>query len=114
MAIAIGKKTNSRGLKFNLDGNEISCEDEVTLLGVTIDYQLKFDTHISNICKKASRQLNILKRIGKYLSKLGRLTIYYSFIMSNFNYCPVVWHFCGENNTKKNGKNTRTCLALYL
>ena len=21
--------------------------------------------------------------------------------MSNFNYCPVVWHFCGENNTKK-------------
>lgn len=100
-AIAIGKKTKSRGLKFKLDGNEISCEDEVTLLGVTIDYQLKFDTHISNICKKASRQLNVLKRIGKYLSKLGRLTIYYSFIMSNFNYCPVVWHFCGENNTKK-------------
>jgi hypothetical protein len=21
--------------------------------------------------------------------------------MSNFNYCPVVWHFCGESNTKK-------------
>jgi hypothetical protein len=21
--------------------------------------------------------------------------------MSNFNYCPVIWHFCGESNTKK-------------
>ena len=21
--------------------------------------------------------------------------------MSNFNYCPLVWHFCGETNTKK-------------
>ena len=21
--------------------------------------------------------------------------------MSNFNYCPLVWHFCGEVNTKK-------------
>ena len=21
--------------------------------------------------------------------------------MSNFNYCPLVWHFCGEGNTKK-------------
>ena len=100
-AIAIGNKTKNGNLKFNLDGNEIICENEVKLLGVTIDCQLKFSTHISEICKKASRQLNVLKRIGKHLSKLGRLTIYYSFIMSNFNYCPVVWHFCGEGNTKK-------------
>jgi hypothetical protein len=33
--------------------------------------------------------------------KLSRLTIYYSFILSNFNYCPVTWHFCSEKNTKK-------------
>ena len=84
-----------------MDGNEIKCEEEVKLLGVTINYQLKFDKHISEICKKASRQLNVLKRLGKHLTKLGRLTIYYSFVMSNFNYCPVVWHFCGEVNTQK-------------
>jgi hypothetical protein len=54
----------------------------VKLLGVTIDYELEFDKHISDICNKASRQLNVLKRIGKYLNKLGRLTIYYSFILS--------------------------------
>jgi hypothetical protein len=44
-----------------------------------------------------SRQLNVLKRIGKHLSKLGRLTIYHSYNMSNFNYCPVVCHFCWES-----------------
>jgi hypothetical protein len=32
------------------------------------------DNHISEMCKKASRQLNILKRIGKYMNRLGRLT----------------------------------------
>jgi hypothetical protein len=37
----------------------------------------------------------------KLLNRLGRLTIYYSFILSNFNYCPVTWHFCSEKNTKK-------------
>jgi hypothetical protein len=21
--------------------------------------------------------------------------------MSNFSYCPLTWHFCGEQNTKK-------------
>jgi hypothetical protein len=36
-----------------------------------------------------------------YLTKLGRLTIYYSFIFSNFNYCPVTWHFYSELNTNK-------------
>jgi hypothetical protein len=46
-------------------------------------------------------KLNVLKRIGRYLNKLGRLTIYYSFILSNFNYCSVTWHFCSEKNTKK-------------
>jgi hypothetical protein len=39
--------------------------------------------------------------VYKHRTKLGKLTIYYSFIMSNFNYCPLVWHFCGEVNTKK-------------
>ena len=52
-AIAIGKKTENKNISFNLDGNIIHCEKEVKLIGVTIDYQLKFDAHISNICKKA-------------------------------------------------------------
>jgi hypothetical protein len=38
----------------------LSCEDEVKLLGVTIDFKLNFNAHISNICKKAARQLNVL------------------------------------------------------
>jgi hypothetical protein len=42
-----------------------------------------------------------LKRIGKHLTKLGKLTIYYSLIMSNFNNCPLICHFCGEVNAKK-------------
>jgi len=39
--------------------------------------------------------------MGKYLNRLGKLTIYHSFILSNFNYCPVSCHVCSEANTKK-------------
>jgi hypothetical protein len=82
-ALAIGKKSFDHKIVFELKWNRIEYENGVKLLGVTIDYELKFDKHISDIpvCKNASRQLNVLKRIGKYLSKLGRLTIYYSFIL---------------------------------
>ena len=63
------------------------------------DYQLKFDQH--NLCRKASQQLNVLKRLGSYLTKLNKLTIFHTFILSNFNFCPLAWHFCTEKNSKK-------------
>ena len=50
------------------------------LLGVTIDFMLNFDTHVSNICRKAARQINVLLRIGKHLSVETKILIYKSFI----------------------------------
>ena len=97
----MGKHTHSEIICFNLGENIFKCEDSVKLLGVTIDFKLDFEEHISNVCKKASHQLNVLKRIGGNLCKLGKLNVYYSYIMSKFNYCPLTWHFCGEKNTKK-------------
>ena len=71
-ALAIGKKTFKEQICFDLKGSKIKREEHVKLLGVTIDYELNFDKHISEICKKQSaRQLNVLKRIGRYLNKLG-------------------------------------------
>jgi hypothetical protein len=36
-----------------------------------------------------------------HFTKLGKLTIYHTFIMSHFDYCPLVWHFWGERATNK-------------
>ena len=101
-SLAVGSKSRNENMVFNL-GNDclINCDAEVKILGVTIDFKLKFDIHVSNICKKASAQLGILKRIGKNLCRLGKLNIYQPFVLSNFNFCPLTWHFCGETNTKK-------------
>jgi hypothetical protein len=45
--------------------------------------------------------LNVLKRIGCFLSKLNKLTIFHTFILSNLNFCPLAWHFCNKSNTSK-------------
>ena len=76
-------------------------ETEVTVLGVTIDDRLCFSQHISSCCKKAARQLNVLARISRHLNINSRRAVYNSFIMSNFNYCPLVWHFCRQVNNQK-------------
>ena len=43
----------------------------------------------------------MLKRIGRFLTKNGKMTFFKSFIMSNFNYCPLAWHFCSQASTNK-------------
>ena len=42
-----------------------------------------------------------MRRIGHNLSLLNRLTVVHTFVLSNFNFCPLAWHFCSENNTTK-------------
>ena len=74
-----------------LNGTEIKCEDSVKLLGVTIDYLLNFDLHVSNICKKAARQINVLLCLSKFLTIETKILIYKSFIKSSFNFV----HLCG-------------------
>ena len=86
---------------FNIGGSEIKCEDQVKLLGVEIDYKLNFDAQITILCQKAAKQLNALQRLSKLIPLNARLLIFKSFIRSNFNYCPIVWHFCSKANTEK-------------
>ena len=62
---------------------------------------LKFGDHVTDICKKASKQVAVLKRLGSFLTKQRKLVIYNSFISSNFNYCPLAWHFCSVTTTNK-------------
>ena len=39
---------------FRIGKTDIKCENNVSLLGINIDFMLKFDDHVTEICKKAS------------------------------------------------------------
>ena len=54
---------------YKVSDTQINCEDVVKLLGVDIDYQLNFDQHIGNLCRKAGQQLNVLKRLSPFFIK---------------------------------------------
>ena len=101
----------SRSLTLN-DSTVIVSEDHVKVLGVVIDSKLIFSLHVSAICNKASRQLNALARISNHLDVSARRTIYDSFVASNFNYCPLVWHFSGATNNSKLEKIQERCLRI--
>ena len=102
-AISFGKKGITDITELIIDNKTIHCGDSVTILGIEFDNMLTFNSHIyAPMCKKAAIQLAVLKHIGHLLTTKGKLVIFSSFIESNFNYCPLIWHFCNQPNTKKN------------
>ena len=51
-AICVGKKTHDNIESFQIGQTNIKCDDSITLLGINIDYMLKFDAQVWEICKK--------------------------------------------------------------
>ena len=78
----------------------------VKVLAVTKGDRLTFNEHVNVCCSKAARQLNALFRISRYLDTSSCSFLFNSSVKSNFNYCSMVWHFCGKVNNDKNCKNS--------
>ena len=86
-------RRDNTGIEITVNDTIIKSNEKVDLFGLTLDDKLSFETHVSAICKKASGQLNALKRLSPHLTYKSRKTAVDAFILSNFNYCPVVWYF---------------------
>ena len=74
---------------ITVEGTEIAFVSEINAWGVCIDDQLSFNAHVNRICAKAGRQVSALQLLTGVLDYESRLTIYKSFIMFNFDYCPI-------------------------
>ena len=94
-------QTNTSGENLIINGELIKSEETVKLLGIYLDYKLNFEKHISEICRKAASQLNVLKRLKSFVAFDEKTILVQSFIYSNFDYCPLVWYFSSANSLQK-------------
>jgi len=114
--IYFGPKLQEFKKELSLEIGDIMLKNQnnVKLLGVTIDSKLKFDKHIDTLCKSANQKLCALIRIRKYLSIEQVKTLAYSYIFSNFQYCNLVWMFCNKTeNSKINEIQKRTLRCIF-
>ena len=97
MLLSNNKNKNSP-FEIVINDRVIKGEESVKLLGVYIDKKLNFHEHISYICRKAGAQLNALSRISQSLDQQSKLSLVRCFIISHFQYCPTIWHFCTKKD----------------
>ena len=84
-----------------LDRDIFRESNDVKLLGITLDSNLKFDKHVSNLFSKANRQLSALTKVAEFLPFKKRRILFKAFIESQFKYCPLVWMFHGRKINDK-------------
>ena len=100
-AITLKPDRDCEADKITLNDTDITPSESVKLLGVLLDKNLNFNDQIRSVCLKTSAQLNVLQRLARNLDFASRMAIFKTFIASHFNYCSLVWHFCGKTNTQK-------------
>ena len=76
-----------------IDGNTINRVYVYKLLGVHIESNLKWNTHVNYICAKASSRLYFLKQLRKCSMSIGDMLHFYtSVIRPVLEYACPVWH----------------------
>ena len=75
---------NTSNVSVTIGSEIIEASNSVKLLGINMDNELKFNTHISKICKKGNQKLHALARVSKYFST-DKLKI----IMKNLHHFSV-------------------------
>ena len=55
------KNVNAEDFNIIVDNDTINFSDSMKIIGVDIDDKLNFNSHVSNMCTKASRQLDVLQ-----------------------------------------------------
>ena len=74
-AMVLGKTEDK--FNFKLADIDIKTTEKTCLLGVFLDYELKFDDHISSICRKVSSQISALNRLENILPLKTKVSLPY-------------------------------------
>ena len=74
---------------IQIENSTIKCSKVKKLLGVHIDYKLKFDIHVETICKKAHRKLSALSRITNYMELPKRSIRINAFLKFSLTIAPL-------------------------
>ena len=103
---------DERCLRLNIEGKKLPTTDTVKLLGIQIDNKLKLNKHIHGLCSKVHHKVSAFARLNTYLSPDQATKICHTIILSNFNYCPLLWLFSSDAANDEINRAPKRCLRI--
>ena len=90
---------NQQKIPFSLGGFEL--QQTLTLLGVSFDSKLSWETHVKNTAKKAAQRIHPLKQMKRFnnITKHQLIQVYNSFILSVLEYNSPLYVGISQKNS---------------
>ena len=100
-----------QNLEIKINNTPIERVQEFCFLGLTINENLTWKSHVNKIANKTSKYNGIINKLKRFLPQHILQTLYYSLIQSQLNYCILVWGFESGRVEKIQKKSVRiiTC-----
>ena len=83
VCVLFQKNPNSEKISINIDNMSISNAKEVKFLGMWLDENLNWSSHINKLILKISRNLNLIKYNKNSMPKETKVLIYHAHVGSH-------------------------------
>ena len=82
--------------RLTIDGQNIDRKNVVKNLGVYMDETLSFEGHVTKLVQRAYLKLKTSWKYSKFLSEKSKIIIVESYVLSQFNYCNVIFRTASQ------------------
>jgi hypothetical protein len=94
MIIDFRSKHVTSHVPLTIKGENVEQVTEYKYLGTIMDNQMKFDSNVNNVFKKANMRLFFLRKLGSVRVDKKIMELFYTaIIQSVLSFCAIVW-FC--------------------
>ena len=85
------KKKLPKTVKLFINNQSLTEENSIRYLGIYIDSNLNWKSHINYIAKKVKRSIGTLSKLRYYLNSKTLLDLYYALVYPFLTYCIIAW-----------------------
>ena len=93
--------TLSESLELSIDNVPIKQVFTTKSLGILIDDNMAWHSHIDKLSKNIASGIGAIKRIKPFVSTEILHYIYNALVQPHFDYCSIVWGNCGKTLSEK-------------
>jgi len=115
--VMLSRSNNKTTYTYKLGNVALPFYDKFTYLGVTIDADLNWTSHINSVYNRATKTLNFIRRNVSVCSRRYRSLAYLSLVRPHLEYASAVWdpHYGIHIDllNKIQNRAARFCMADY-
>ena len=106
--------SDSRALNIKIDDVTIKNVSKQKLLGVYIDENLTWSSHIDHLCSIVSSKISLLRQLPKYVPTNVQNLYYQGYILPYIDYGSVVWGGASSTNIERLTKLQKRAARIIL